>query len=237
MPRRVWSWYLLIALAGVAVPARADFVISIGSTTVPQGGTGAVDVFLSSTASSASPDLLNNLGFTLQITGPHELQFASTQDFSYLNSSKYVFSGDSNDQSTSSPGGFVQTTTYANDTFVGSDSTFSGNPVSLSASSGQLLLASLSLNALITNVGDTYTIGLVPSMGDGSTSSSMSTFFDNLNFSTGAEISAVPFTSVAGTVTIGTAAVPEPSTIALGLTAVLIMSSAYAMRRRRAVTA
>ena len=144
MPRRAWSWCLLIALAGFAVPARADFVISIGSASIPQGGTGTVDVFLSSTASSSSPDLLNNLGFTLQITGPHELQFASTQDFSYLNSSQYVFSGDSADQNTSSPGGNVTTTSYTSDTFVGSDSTFSGNPVSLTASSGQVLLASLS---------------------------------------------------------------------------------------------
>jgi hypothetical protein len=182
-------------------------------------------------ASSSSPDLLNNLGFTLQITGPHELQFASTQDFSYLNNSQYVFFGDSTDQHTSSPGGTVTTTSYTNDNFVGTDSTFSGNPVSLSASSGQVLLASLSLNAAITNVGDTYTISLVPPTGNGSISSSMSTFFDDFNFSTGTETSAVPFTSTPGTVKIISSAIPEPSTIVSGLSAVLIVAGVCGMRR------
>jgi hypothetical protein len=232
----VWNWCLLIALAGFAVPARADFVISIGSATVPQGGVGMVDVFLSSTAGPSSPDLLNNLAFTLQITGPHELQFASTQNFGYLNSSQYIFFGDSTDQNTSSPGGTVTTTSYTNDTFVGTDSTFSGNPVSLSSNSGQVLLASLSLNAAITNVGDSYTISLVPPSGDGSISSSTSTFFDNFNFSTGAETSAVPFTSSPGTVTIGTSAIPEPTTIVSGLSAVLILAGVYGVRRLRAAT-
>jgi hypothetical protein len=97
----------------------------------------------------------------------------------------------------------VTTTSYTNDTFVGTDSTFSGNPVSLSASSGQALLASLSLNGAITNVGDSYTIGLVPASGDGSINSSTSTFFYNLNFQTDTETSAVPFTSTPGTVTSG----------------------------------
>jgi hypothetical protein len=236
MPRRARNWCLLITLAGLAVPARADFVISIGSATVPQGGTGAVDVFLSSTAGSSSPDLLNNLGFTLQITGPHELQFASTQSFSYLNSPQYVFFGDSTDHNTSSPGGTVRTTSYANDTFVGSDSTFSGNPVSLSAASGSLLLARLSLGAAITNVGDSYTISLVPPSGDGSMSSSMSTFFDVFNFSTGAETSAVPFSSTPGTVMITGSAVPEPASLVSALTALALVAGflgAYRLRRSR----
>jgi hypothetical protein len=236
MPRRVRSWCLAILLAGFAIPARADFVISIGSATVPQGGTGTVDVFLNSTAGSSSPDLLNNLAFTLQITGPHELQFTSTQNFSYLNGSQYVFFGDSTDQKTSSPDGTVKTTVYANDTFAGSDSTFSSNPVSLSSSSGQVLLASLSLNTAITNVGDSYTISLVPPTGSGSMNSSTSTFFDDFNFSTGAETSAVPFTNTPETVTITASAIPEPATIVLGLTAVPILSGVYRVRCLRTAT-
>jgi hypothetical protein len=231
---RVCHWSLLIALMMCAAPARADFIISIGNTTVPQGGTGTVDVFLSSTAGPLSPDQLNNLGFTLQITGPHELQFASSQSFAYLNDPQYIFAGDSTNQSTSSPGGSVSTTVYANDTFIGSDSTASGNPVSLSTSSGQVLLATLSLDAAVTNIGDSYAIGLVPTSGNGSIGSSTSTFFDVFDFSTGAETSAVPFTSTPGIVTITGSTVPEPRAIVSALTAVTILSGVFGVRRRGA---
>ena len=237
MPRRIGFWSLAILLAGLAGQVRADLVISVGSATVPQGGTGTVDVFLSSTASTASPDPINNLAFTLQITGPNELMFSTTQGFGYLNDPHYVFSGDSTDQNTSSGGGSVTTTSYANDTFIGSDSTFSGNPVSLSSSSGQVLLASLNLDASITNLGDVYTIGLVPGSGDGSINSSASTYFDVFNFSTGSETSAVPFSSMSGTVTIGGAAVPEPASIISGLIAMVTVAGFHGApprsRRRR----
>jgi hypothetical protein len=236
MVRHVGIWCLVIMPAAFAIPARAGFVISIGNTSVPHGGTGSVDVLLSSTASAASPDQLNNLAFQLQITGPNELQFSPTQSFSYLNSSQYVFSGDSTDQETSSPGGSVTTTTYANDTFAGSDSTFSNNPVSLSAASGSLLLARLSLDTAITNVGDSYTISLIPPSGNGSMSSSTSTFFDVFDFSTGAETSAIPFTSTPGTVTISALTVPEPGSIVSGLTGLALVAGflgAYRLRRSR----
>ena len=233
MRRRLWVLCLAFLLAGFAVPARAGLIVSIGNASVAQGGTGTVDVSLTSTAGSSSPDQINNLAFTLQITGPNELQFSSAQNFSYLNSSQYVFSGDSTDQNTSSAGGTVTTTSYANDTFVGSDSTVSGNPVSLSSTSGQVLLASLGLNAAVTNVGDSYTISLIPGQGDGSMSSSASTFFDVFNFSTGAETSAVPFTSTPGTVTIVASAVPEPDSIISGLTALLILAGFHGVCRIR----
>lgn len=233
MSRRVWIWFLLIVLAGFAIPARAAFVISIGSTSIPRGGTGSLDVMLSSTAIASSPDQLNNLAFTLQITGPNELQFSPTQSSSYLNSSQYIFFGDSTDQNTSSPGGTVKTTTYANDTFVGTDSTFSGNPVSLTAASSPVLLASLSFNAAITNVGDKYTISLSPPTGNGSMSSSASTFFDVINFSTGAETSAVPFTGTPGTVTITAATVPEPASIVSGLTGLVLLAGLLGADRLR----
>ncbi|MFI5458473.1 MAG: hypothetical protein ACHRXM_23830 [Isosphaerales bacterium] len=97
MPRGTWIWCLAVVLLLFAGPARADFVLSIGSPTVPQGGTGTLDVWLTSTASSLSPDLLNNFAFTLQITGPNELMFSTTQSFAYLTNSQYVFFGDSVD--------------------------------------------------------------------------------------------------------------------------------------------
>jgi hypothetical protein len=221
-------------LGGFVLPARADLVVSIGSTSIAQGGTGSVDVLLSSTASSASPDLVNNLGFKLQITGPNELQFSSSQSFSYLTNSQYVFFGDSTAQTSGIPGGVVMQTVYPNDTFSGSDSTSSANPVSLSSSNTPVLLARLSLDAGITNAGDAYTISLVPPSGNGSMAGNASTFFDVFDFSTGGETSAVPFTSTPGSVAI-TAPVPEPGSLVYGLSGlVLLAGSVGANRRRRA---
>jgi hypothetical protein len=68
MPRRVWIHSLVVVLVGLAVPARAGLIISIGNASVAQGGTGTVDVLLMSTPNSQSPDLINNYAFQLQIT-------------------------------------------------------------------------------------------------------------------------------------------------------------------------
>ena len=233
MPRRVWIWSLAVLLPLIASPARAGFLVSMTSPVIPQGGTGTLDVFLASTASPTSPDLLNNFVFTLQITGPNELQFSPSQSFGYLSSSQYIFAGDSSAQMTSSPGGTVATTVYKNDTFVGNDSTSSSNPVSLSSANTPVLLAALTLDAAITNPGETYSISLIPSSGNGLMSSSNQTFFDVFNFNTGGEISAVPFTSASGTVTITGAVVPEPASIVSGLTGMLILAVAAGVRRLR----
>jgi len=234
MPRRTWIWCVAVLLPLFAAPARADFVISISSPTIPQGGTGTVDVSLTSTAGSLSPDLLNNYAFTLQITGPHELQFSNPQGFAYLMSSQYVFAGNSADSP--GPGGTVPPlgTVYAQDTFIGNDSTASGNPVSLSSANTPVLLAALTLDATITNPGDSYSISLLPSSGDGKMSSSSQTFFDVVDFlNTGAETSNVPFTSTPGTVMITGSSVPEPASIISGLTAMLILAGIEGARRLR----
>ncbi len=225
MRRGIAVGLLLIAMAGWTSPSRADFVVSIGSTSIAQGGTGTIDVFLTSTASSSAPDLLNNLGFQLQITGPSFLEFSSSQNFSYLNASNYVFFGDSNDSVTSSPGGIVSTSFYTNDTFSGIDTTYSGNPISLNSSNTPVLLAVLTLDATNTNAGDSYTIGLVPPTGDGSINTNSVTYFDNYSFNTGTETSAVPYTSTPGTVTIIAASIPEPSSIIMGLSGVALLAA------------
>ncbi|MFI5454255.1 MAG: hypothetical protein ACHRXM_02290 [Isosphaerales bacterium] len=94
---------------------------------------------------------------------------------SILSNSQYVFAGDSTAQTTSSTGGTVTETVYPNDTFVGNDSTFSGNLVSLSSANTPVLLAAVTLDATITSPGDSYSISLVPSSGDGSMNSSSKT--------------------------------------------------------------
>ncbi|HZW29479.1 MAG TPA: hypothetical protein VFF52_02165 [Isosphaeraceae bacterium] len=249
MCRRIGMLCAAVLLTGSAVPARAELNVVISSTSIAPGSTGMIDVYLTSDASSSNPDMLNNLAFTLQITqvvGTGELQFTPAQDFSYLNAGsspgpQYVFLGNSSDwisgQSTPPPVGGVVTqsmTGYANDTFIGFDSTNDLNPVSLSASNTPVLLARLTFFAgmNLVNPNDVYQVSLVPNSGDGSRDSGSSTYF-NVVDSGFNETSHVSFGSTPGTVTITEATVvPEPASTITSLTgAVLLM--AYGVRRRR----
>ena len=105
MPRSMWVLCLVLTLAFSAAPARADLVLSIGSTSISPGGTGTIDVYLTSNASAASPDLINFYGFQLQITNDGtdgtQLAFSTSQNFGYISNTSlnpaYVFLGDSFD--------------------------------------------------------------------------------------------------------------------------------------------
>jgi len=126
-------------------------------------------------------------------------------------------------------GGTALTTVYANDTFLGFDSTNNLSPVSLSSSSGPVLLAALTLDASITSAGESFNVSLVPSSGNGPSSAGTGMYFNvvDSNFN---ELSAVPFTSTSGTVTITpSGAVPEPASIICGLTAILILACWHAL--------
>jgi hypothetical protein len=244
MTRRMCLLCLAIPLSVFAIPARADLVISIGDASVAPGGTATVDVFLTSTAGSANPDLINNYAFQLQITNNGvdntQLAFSANQDFGYISNSglnpAYVFLGDSFDaQPPPSPVGSPGQTVYPNDTFTGTDSTNSGNPVSLSAGT-TYLLASLTVTTATgapPGIGDSFTIGLVPPSGSGSVNANPNTYFDNFDFGTGSELSATPYTSTSGTVTITGASVPEPASIVSGLIALMISAGVHGVRRIR----
>ncbi len=241
MLRRLWVLCLAFLLAGFAVPAgAAGLSISIGNASVAQGGTGTFDVLLTNT--SQSPDLINNYAFQLQITNNGvdntQLAFSANQDFGYVsNNPAYVFYGDSNAAQSSPPyiGGPPTQTVYPNDTFTGADSTFSGNPVSLSSGS-TYLLASLTVTTLTGSsplIGDAFTISLVPTSGTGSLYANPNTYFDNYDFNGGSELSPTPFTSTSGTVNIVGAAIPEPAAFISGLTALLILAGFHAVQRDR----
>ncbi len=239
MRRHIEVGCVILLIAGSAVSARADLVVSIASTSVAQGGTGELDVYLGSTASPMTPDIINDYAFTLQITPSTvgNLAFSTSQGFGYLNSSSYVFFGDSADYiaGVSSPppaGGtpFTSMNGYLNDSFLGFDNTNDFASVSLSTNSGQVLLATLALDASITSAGETFTVSLVPDSGSGSQNTSSSTYFNVVDSSFN-EISAVPFTSTSGTMTITPSAVPEPSSIIPGLSALAILACCHAQRR------
>jgi hypothetical protein len=241
MPRRVWILGLAVLMLACAVPARADLVISIGTTTTPgpgtvdvaQGGTGTIGLWLSSTVSSGPPDVFNEYGLDVQISGPNFLHFAPTasQDFvSYLNNSQYVFvqpfgMNNSFDWQNGITTGMINSVSYANDTFVVSDSTNDLSTVSMTSNSGYFLLATLIVSAPTNdvNVGDAYTLNLNIDSGN--------TFFDQFQV----EGSGVTVDSVStGQVMITAASVPEPSSIVIGLSATVILASLRRSRRFKA---
>jgi hypothetical protein len=203
-----------------------------------------VDVWLASTASASSPDLVDNYGFVLQIsnqgTDGTQLSFDPNQDFTTAaNQSQYLFYQDSSGVS-----GVVTTsrTGYPNDTFTGSDSTADGNPVSISAGTSYLL-ASLTVTTATGSppiANDSFMISLVPASGTGSMMGNPApvTYFDNFDFNnTQTELSATPFTGVSGTVMIspGTA-VPEPASIVAALMGIAIVAGFMRWRRFRGLS-
>jgi hypothetical protein len=243
MPRSTWVWCLAMSLSTFAIPARAELVISIQNTSVVQGDTGIVNVFLTSTATAQAPDLINNYAFQLQITNNGvdntQLAFSANQDFGYVNATAsptppYVFLGDSFAAQSSPPfiGGPPTQTIYPNDTFTGVDSTFSGNPVSVSAGTTYLLtsLTVTTATGAAPISGDSFTVSLVPPTGNGSISAGTNTYFDNFDFNSGSELSATPYTSTSATVKITPASVPEPASIISGLTALLVVAGVHGLR-------
>ena len=237
MSRRVWILCVAACLAGLPIPARADLVVTIDSSSVPAGGTGTVDVFVASTGT----DTINSYGFDLQIANSGldgtQLAFSSNQSFGYVNDSSYLFYGDSNAAETSTAAGYTSSsaTGYPNDTFLGLDYTADGNPVTLSSGTSYLL-ASLTVTTATgapPAVGDTFSVSLVPTSGSGSLFAGSNTYFDVLN-SNYQETSYTAFSSNSGTLTIGPAsAVPEPASIVSGLAGLVVVASAWGARRLR----
>ena len=200
--------------------------------------------FSVSVAQNHYKNLINNYAFQLQITNNGtdntQLAFSTNQDFGYISNTSlnpaYLFLGDSSAaQPPPSPIGSPGQTVYPNDTFTGTDSTYSTNPVSLSAGT-TYLLASLTVTTLTPAsplIGDSFTISLVPTSGSGSMFAA-NTFFDNFNYGQGTETSYTSFTSTPGTVNIVSAvAVPEPASIISGLTALLILAGVHGVHRLR----
>jgi hypothetical protein len=239
MPRRLWVRCLAVLVAGFAVvPSRADLVVSIVNSTVAPAATGSVTVDVTNSGSSAVE--INSYGIQLVIapSGPTLTQLAFTlptaQQLAYLSDPSYIFVNNSFDAIPPPFVGAPTQTIYNNDTFNATDSTANGNTVSIGAGQTYLLavLPITTLTQLDPQLGDSFSVSLNPATGTGSSSGGATTFFDVLD-SNGNETSFVPFTSTSGTVTISTAAVPEPSSLISGLTAILVGAGIFAARRFR----
>ena len=228
----------LSALVAVvaAGPARAGLVVSIQSTNVAAGGTGSVEVDITNNGNASVA--INDYAIQLVIAPTNgtltQLAFSAPTpgQLGYLSDPNYVFL---NDSIAALPPPFVglpTQTLYNNDTFTATDSTVSGNTVSIGVSQSYLLaiLPITTLTQLDPQSGDSFSVSLNPSSGTGSSSGGASTYFDVLD-SNNNETSYVPFTSTPGTVTILPSAVPEPGTLVSGLTAILIGAGGISPRQ------
>jgi hypothetical protein len=223
----------------VAAPVRAGLVVSIDSTTVAAGGTGSVEVDVTNNGNSSVA--INTYAIQLVIAPTNgtltQLAFSvpTALQLGYLSDSNYIFV---NNSFAALPPPFVglpASTIYNYDTFNATDSTISGNPVSIAVGQTYLLalLPITTLTQLDPQAGDTFSVSLNPSSGTGSNDGGLaSTYFDVLD-SNNNETSYVPFTSTSGTVTISPAAVPEPSTLELALLGIACLALAQTMMRYR----
>ncbi len=200
--------------------AKAGIIVEVGDASISAGGTGYVDVLVSSDGS----DVLDSFSILAEISGSASngsLIFDSTT-IDVVGESNYVFSSDP------SSGGqiiFVDADPPAFSTQVSvSDSTETFSGVTLNSSTKLLARLALSHSTVTASaaVGDTFTITLINTTG-----SSIDTQF----FDIGGSPIAISTNNV-GTVTITAAAVPEPSSFLVLLT----LGTAVGIRRGRRQT-
>jgi hypothetical protein len=196
-------WFFSAALS-----VQAGYDIVVKDRRVKVGGTGYVDVMISSNAPGG--DLLQafNVDFRLSGLGQTRLEFAPDQPDSQLDDYTYLLYGNSMDRDDPGhqypmPFGLVSTFFEPNDRMVGGDATADFSDMLVTST--PRLLARLQVDT---------SIGLPPAIGDEFT---LSLDADNSFFQHGepSNPTYVSFTSTPGTITI--VAVPEPGELtALG---------------------
>lgn len=215
----------LLAIGVSASTLSADLIITPQDATISSGGSGFVDVFISST----STDNLSIAGYEFAITGSianGSLQFSSTaqQSNSEQSLSNYVFFGDT------SPGNFTAVRQDPVTTsLVGGDFTASGGDVTVTTT--PVLLARLEIEHVtgtpLAAVGDTFQLALV---------NSANTSFLDSSFSP-VNVNGASFSNF-GTIHIsGPASVPEPGSLALtGIAFTAVAGWRWIRRKRSPVT-
>jgi hypothetical protein len=249
MVRRIAIGCLAMILAGLAAPAQADLVIYVQDTPVNAGGYGYLNVYLGSTNPGA--DAFDTYSVNLQITpvintggtllfaannpaGPSPGNAAlGLQPYNYLSAANYIFSGDSTDGIAGVNGGNPPTGAPSpGATFFIQDQSFSSSeyvpPGNTPGPGGTtVLLASLLLDSLSTNVGETYAVSVVASL-TGAPDTSFTNNSTPVNYS---QDTSQP--GFSGTITIGTSAIPEPASVVSGMTALVLIAGWHGVRRLR----
>ncbi len=199
----------VVLLAVFASSLEAAIIVSFQGNTISAGGTGFVDVFVSSNAAPGTPDNLDlfQLQFRISPLGGGALEFTNPQSESHLGLPGYVLAGDSFgdlNQPISTVSNFLGT----NDQLDALDATVSFNGVDLSTATGQRLLFRFDLNAAGAAVGDQFQIALIDGISQFSNSNGNPYVTTPTALLTGGplELDAASFTPF--TIT----AVPEPAT-------------------------
>jgi hypothetical protein len=227
---------LLCLCAFLSVPAAAfgDIIVDVQDASISAGGTGFIDVLISSTGT----DNLYLTSYHFEITGSvanGELQFRPNAFQTNVQQSvvapvPYVFSGDTN-----SGNFFANRQDPTLTQIIGGDSTLSGTGISLTST--QALLARLQVEHItgtpLAAVGDAFTVKLInDDNGTPVDFTDDSTYFldDSLN-----NLAIDPLSySGSGTITITSAAVPEPSTFGvLGFASIAFIGKRWRRRSHR----
>jgi hypothetical protein len=223
--------FLIFVFCSVSQAALGGVIVEVGNASIAAGGTGFVDVWISSTGT----DLLSSAAYEFKITGSATngaLEFSSSQLASEQGEPDYVFYPD-----TDAANFFAAPDAVAPTHLLGGDSIAMSGPTAITLTSTKQLLARLELVHVspVNAIGDQFTISLIntnpllPSDPGYDPLADSSLFLDD-NF-TPLSIASASF-SGSGTISITSAAVPEPGTFAaLGLAA--LAGGVRHLRRRR----
>jgi hypothetical protein len=194
---------MFLIIAAFQSAACAGIIVTVQNSTLSQGGTGWIDVYLS----GAPLDTLGRFSYEFNITGAipqaGDLQFSASQVKTEQDESgppPYFFYGDTDPGSLSSALGGDAVTLLGDDTLATLDS------VSVD---GQFLLARLELEHIgLMSVGShDFTVSL-------NVLSPFTEFDRDYDFLTDNSYLSTEFSAISGTVTVqSAAAVPEPSSI------------------------
>lgn len=154
--------------------AEGAIIVSFQGNVIAAGGTGFVDVFVSSNSDPLlfqPPDVLDSFSAHFRITPvggavAGGLQFVNPQSDSQLSMPGYIFDPvNSLAVQFGVPVGVVSTFADPNDDFSGGDGTVNGLGESLDNTSGQFRLFRFNLDASLANPGDQYEIALIDDFG------------------------------------------------------------------------
>ena len=201
-----------VALVWVLSTANAlgGILVEVGDASISEGGTGYVDVLISSDSSSALGDWYFKAEITSTSAG---LTFADPQT-SIDGESNYVFFGAS---------AFYDSSAVSPFTELNAGDSHASSSVTLSSSKKLLSRLFLTHTDPGSSVGNTFNIAL------GTVDSTDSGFSSHQDPTIGSYYASSDVTLTAGTVTIVAAAVPEPTSIS----AFILVGATLGFRRRK----